>query len=146
MFSDVLSPEVIVSLIGFIGLLIGYYVTSKKDQNDKALKERELESASWEPLFNKMQEFFQEQLDFQNDKLSEQTKTLKAQEKLLKDQDEKIRKLERDSDLDKRYRQDVDKQIQELRKYLGDSKDVPKIETFAEWYDRIFKGVTNALK
>lgn len=132
MFSDALSAEVIVSLIGFIGLVIGYYVSSKKDQNDKALKERELESASWEPLFNKMQEFFQKQLD--------------AQEKLLKDQDEKIRKLERDSDLDKRYRKDVDRQIQELRKYLGDSKDVPKIETFAEWYDRIVKGVTNELK
>lgn len=131
---DALSPDLVAPVLMFIGGLMAWFTTRRKNENDKEIEERKIEGASWEPLFETMQEFFQKQIDYQNQK--------------IEDQGREIKELKHDSELNKLYRQDLDEQIRALRTWLGDSKDAPKVETFEEWYARRMNtgGVGHELK
>lgn len=116
---EAIPLEIIVPAItAAFGSYLLYVTAMNKNKNDKKLKEKELSGASWEPLVSQMQAFFEKQKEY-----------------LL----EEIEDLRVEMQLGNAYRHDVTEQIRVFRAWArehGYSKDIPKIETYDEWFVR----------
>lgn len=111
---DIIIP----SLFTLVGSYLMYVTATNKNKNDKQLKEKELSGASWLPLVEQMQTFFETQ---KNHMMSE------------------LEDLRMDMQVNNAYKHDVSSQIRVFRSWVKDQGcdyKGPLIETFDEWFIR----------